>query len=167
MKNNSPQIHIDKIKKWLSEAHDLSYREEESPGSDLFCKFWIFFDDNRTISISLVYPKSQSNNDYLIIGWRWRLDDTDKKAIYNIKDRVIKQNFVDSLVRMYEEKKFKITIDFDGDCFNNISISKNLQLENITESCFLECLIDLSLAWSFVMDNFDFRRIQMKKTLMR
>jgi len=85
LKNNSPQIYIDKIKKWLDDAKDISSREEENPSSNLFCKFWIFFDDNRTISISLAYPKNQSNIDYLIIGWRWRLDDIDKKAIYNVK----------------------------------------------------------------------------------
>ncbi|HET6590038.1 MAG TPA: hypothetical protein VFG45_07745 [Candidatus Nitrosocosmicus sp.] len=43
---------IYKIKVWLDEAHDLSYREEDKLHPDRYYKLWIFFNDDKTISIS-------------------------------------------------------------------------------------------------------------------
>ena len=73
----------------------------------------------------------------MIAGWHWRLDDIDKEAISSIKSTTIKQQFIESLTDIYEDKNFKITADFNGKYFNNISISKHLHLENLTESLFL------------------------------
>ena len=80
----------------------------------------------------------------MIAGWHWRLDDIDKEALSSIKSIKIKRQFIESLTDIYENKNFKITADFNGKYFNNISISKDLQLEDLTESYFFECLIDLS-----------------------
>ncbi len=74
---------------------------------------------------------------------------------------------MDSLVQFHKGKNFKVDIDYNGEYFDNIFVSKDLPLENLSESNFLECLLELSLAWSFVMDNFDFRNIQRKKMLMQ
>ena len=82
----------------------------------------------------------------MIAGWHWRLDDIDKDAISGIKSTTIKQQFIESLADIYEDKDFRVTADFNGKYFNNISISKDLHLENLTESLLFECLKDLSLA---------------------
>ena len=113
------------------------------------------------------YFKNHSIQNCLIAGWHWRLDDIDKEAISSIKSTKIKQQFIESLTDIYEDKNFKITADFNGKYFNNISICKDLHLENLTESLLFECLKDLSLAWEFVMNNFDFRNIQRKKLIFR
>ena len=81
------------------------------------------------------------------------------------KAQYIKQQFIESLKDIYKEKNFKIAAEFNGDNFNNISVSRDLALENLTESSFFECLLDLSFAWEFVMNNFDFRNIQRKKLI--
>ena len=156
---------INKIKKWLDEAPDLSYREEDNLHPDLYYKLWIFFNDGRTISISLDYFKNYPIQNCLVIGWIWRLDSIDKKALSNIQNTRIKQQFIESLKDIHKEKNFKIAAEFNGKYFNNISVSKELQLENLTESSFFECLLDLSFAWEFVMNNFDFRNIQRKKLI--
>lgn len=158
---------INKIKKWLDEAHDLSYREEDNLHPDLYYKLWIFFNDGRTISISLDYFKNNPIQNCLVIGWIWRLDNIDKEALSDIQNTRIKQQFIESLEDIYKEKNFKIGSDFNGKYFNYISVSKELQLENLTESYFFECLLDLSFAWEFVMNNFDFRNIQRKKLIFR
>ncbi|HYF98717.1 MAG TPA: hypothetical protein VD815_01360 [Candidatus Saccharimonadales bacterium] len=158
---------INKIKKWLDEAHNLSYREEDNPHPDLYYKLWVFFNDGRTISISLDYFKNYLIQDCLVIGWLWRLDNIDKEALDNIQNTRVKQQFIESLKAIYKEKSFKITAKFNGKYFNNISISKDLQLENLTERCFFECPLDLSFAWEFVKNNFDFRNIQRNKLILR
>jgi hypothetical protein len=149
----------------------LSYREEEeeegNPHPDLYYKLWIFFNDGKTISITLDHFKNYVIQNCLVVGWHWRLDDIDKEALSSIKSIKLKQQFIESLHNIYEDKNFKITAEFNGEYFNNISISKDLHLENLTESYFFECLIDLSLAWEFVMNNFDFRNIQRKKLIFR
>lgn len=148
---------INKIKKWLDEVPDLSYREEEDnlhPG--LYYKLWIFFNDSKTISISLDYFKTMQFKNCVVVGWHWRFDDIDKEALSSIKSTKIKRQFIESLNDIYKNKNFKITSEFNGKYFNNISISRDLQLENLTESYFFECLIDLSLAWEYVKNNFDF-----------
>ena len=38
---------INKIKKWLDEAHDLYYREEDNLHPSLYYKLWVFFKDDR------------------------------------------------------------------------------------------------------------------------
>ncbi len=159
---------INKIKNWLDEAPDLSYREEEDnlyPG--LYYKLWIFFNDGKTISVSLDYLKNYAIQNCVVVGWHWRLDDIDKEALSSIKSIKIKRQFNESLNDIYEDKNYKITAEFNGKYFNNISISKDLQLEDLTESYFFECLIDLSLAWEYVMNNFDFRNIHRKKLIYR
>lgn len=113
------------------------------------------------------YFKNHSIQNCVIAGWHWRLDDIDKEAISSIKSTKIKQQFIESLTDIYENKNFKITADFNGKYFKNISICKDLYLENLTEPLLLECLKDLSLAWEFVMNNFDFRNIQRKKLIFR
>jgi hypothetical protein len=150
------RISINKIKKWLDKADDLSYREEDNLRPDLYYKLWIFFNDGRTISISLDYFKNYSIQNCLVIGWIWRRDNIDKEALSNIQSKRIKQQFIKSLNAIYKDKNFKIVSKFNGKYFNNISISKDLQLENLTERYFFECLLDLSFAWEFVMNNFDF-----------
>lgn len=83
---------INKIKKWLDEVPDLSYREEEDnlhPG--LYYKLWIFFNDGKTISISLDYFKNYAIQNCVVVGWHWRLDDIDKEALSNIKSIKIKR----------------------------------------------------------------------------
>ena len=157
---------ISKIKKWLDETHELSYREEDNLGPELYYKLWIFFNDGRTISISLDHFKNYSIQDCLVIGWLWRLDNLDKEALNNIQNRV-KQQFIESLNAVYKKKKFKITAEYDGKCFSSISISKDVQIVNLTERYFFECLLDLSFAWEFVMNNFDFRNIQRNKLIFR
>jgi len=77
---------INKIKKWLDKAHDLSYREEDNLHPDLYYKLWAFFNDGRTISISFDYFKNYSIQDCLVIGWLWRLDNIDKEALINIQN---------------------------------------------------------------------------------
>lgn len=169
VENLSYRSMINKIKKWLDETHDLSYREEEEDNlhPDLYYKLWIFFNDGKTISITLDYIKNYAIQNCVVVGWHWRLDDIDKEALSSIKSTKIKQQFIESLNDIYEDKNFKITAEFNGKYFNNISIGKDLQLENLTESLFFECLIDLSLAWEYVMNNFDFRNIQRKKLIFR
>jgi len=147
---------INKIKKWLDEADDLSYREEDNLRPDLYYKLWIFFNDGRTISISLDYFKNYSIQNCLVMGWIWRRDNIGKEELSNIQSKRIKQQFFKSLNAIYKDKNFKIVSEFNGKYFNNISISKDLQLENLTERYFFECLLDLSFAWEFVMNNFDF-----------
>jgi hypothetical protein len=146
---------INKIKKWLDEADDLSYREEDNLRPDLYYKLWIFFNDGRTISISLDYFKNYSIQNSLVIGWIWRRDNIDKKELSNIQSKRKRQQFIKSLNGIYKDKNFKIEAKFNGKYFNNISISKDLQLENLTERYFFECILDLSFAWEFVMNNFD------------
>ena len=146
---------INKIKKWLDEADDLSYREEDNLRPDLYYKLWIFFDDGRTISISLDYFKNYSIQNCLVIGWIWRCDNIDKKELSNIQSKIKRQQFIESFNAIYKDKNFKIEAKYNGKYFNNISISKDLQLENLTERYFFECLLDLSFAWEFVMNNFD------------
>ena len=146
---------INKIKKWLDEADDLSYREEDNLCPDLYYKLWIFFNDGRTISISLDYFKDYSIQNCLVIGWIWRHDNIDIKASGNIQSKIKRQQFIKSLNAIYKDKNFKIEAKFNGKHFNNISISKDLQLENLTERYFFQCLLDLSFAWEFVMNNFD------------
>ena len=147
---------INKIKKWLDKADDLSYREEDNLRPDLYYKLWIFFNDGRTISISLDYFKNYSIQNCLVMGWIWRRDNIGKEELSNIQSKRIKQQFIKSLNAIYKDKNFKIVSKFNGKYFNNISISKDLQLENLTERYFFECLLDLSFAWEFVMNNFDF-----------
>jgi len=147
---------INKIKKWLDKADDLSYREEDNLRPDLYYKLWIFFNDGRTISISLDYFKNYSIQNCLVMGWIWRRDNIGKEELSNIQSKRIKQQFFKSLNAIYKDKNFKIVSKFNGKYFNNISISKDLQLENLTERYFFECLLDLSFAWEFVMNNFDF-----------
>jgi len=147
---------INKIKKWLDEADDLSYREEDNLRPDLYYKLWIFFNDGRTISISLDYFKNYSIQNCLVMGWIWRRDNIGKEELSNIQSKRIKQQFFKSLNAIYKDKNFKIVSEFNGKYFNNISIGKDLQLENLTERYFFECLLDLSFAWEFVMNNFDF-----------
>jgi len=147
---------INKIKKWLDKADDLSYREEDNLRPDLYYKLWIFFNDGRTISISLDYFKNYSIQNCLVIGWIWRRDNIDKEASSNIQSKIKRQQFIKSLNAIYKDKNFKIVAKFNGKYFNNISISKDLQLENLTERYFFECLLDLSFAWEFVMNNVDF-----------
>ena len=156
---------LNKIKKWLDEAPDLSYREEDNLYPDLDYRLWIFFNDGRTISISLDCIKNYVIQNSLVIGWLWRLDSIDKEALNNVQSTIIKQQFIESLKDIYKEKNFKIAAEFNGDNFNNISVSRDLALENLTESSFFECLLDLSFAWEFVMNNFDFRNIQRKKLI--
>jgi hypothetical protein len=72
----------------------------------------------------------------VVVGWHWKLDDIDKEALSSIKSTKIKQQFIESLNDIYEDKNFKITAEFNGKYFNNISIGKDLQLENLTESLF-------------------------------
>ena len=146
---------INKIKKWLDKADDLSYREEDNLRPDLYYKLWIFFNDGRTISISLDYFKNYSIQNCLVMGWIWRRDNIGKEELSNIQSKRIKQQFFKSLNAIYKDKNFKIVSEFNGKYFNNISISKDLQLENLTERYFFECLLDLSFAWEFVMNNFD------------
>ena len=147
---------INKIKKWLDKADDLSYREEDNLRPDLYYKLWIFFNDGRTISISLDYFKNYSIQNCLVMGWIWRRDNIGKEELSNIQSKRIKQQFFKSLNAIYKDKNFKIVSEFNGKYFNNISIGKDLQLENLTERYFFECLLDLSFAWEFVMNNFDF-----------
>jgi hypothetical protein len=91
------------------------------------------------------------------MGWIWRRDNIGKEELSNIQSKRIKQQFIKSLNAIYKDKNFKIVATkFNGKYFNNISISKDLQLENLTERYFFECLLDLSFAWEFVMNNFDF-----------
>lgn len=163
-----PYSKLKNIKKWLDEAPDLSYREEDhSLHPYLYYKLWIFFNDGKTISISLDYFKNYAIQNCVVVGWHWRLDDIDKEALSSIKSIKIKRQFIESLTDIYENKNFKITADFNGKYFNNISISKDLQLEDLTESLLFECLKDLSLAWEYVMNNFDFRNIHRKKLIYR
>ena len=147
---------INKIKKWLDEADDLSYREEDNLRPDLYYKLWIFFNDGRTISISLDYFKNYSIQNCLVIGWIWKRDNIDKEASSNIQSKIKREQFINSLNAIYKDKNFKIVAKFNEKYFNNISISKDLQLENLTERYFFECLLDLSFAWEFVINNFDF-----------
>ena len=158
---------INKIKTWLDKAHDLSYREEDNLHPDLYYKLWIFFNDGRTISISLDYFKNYLIQDCLVIGWLWRLDNIDKEALINIQNTRVKQQFIESLSTVYKKKNFKIAAEFNGRYFINISISKDLRLENLTEMYFFECILDLSFAWEFVMNKFDFRNIQRNKLIFR
>ena len=160
---------ISKIKKWIDEAHDLSYRVEEEHNlhPDLYYKLWIFFNNGKTISITLDYFKNYTIQNCVVVGWHWRLDNVDKEALNNIKSTKIKQQFIESLSDIYKAKNFKISTEFNGEYFNNIYISKDLHLESLTVNLFFECLIDLSLAWEFVMNNFDFRNIQRKKLVSR
>jgi len=155
-----------KIRKWLDEAHDLSYREEDNLHPDLYYKSWIFFNDGRTISITLDYLKNNTIQNCLPMGWYWRFDDVDKEALSKINTQ-IKQQFIESFNDIYKDKNFKTNVEFNGKYFNNVSISKDLQLENLTQSYFFECLIDLSFAWEFMMNHFDFRNIQRNKMLLR
>lgn len=67
----------------------------------------------------------------------------------------MKQQFRESLSDNYKKKDFKVTVEFNGKYFNNISVGKYLQLENLTENYFIECPIVLSLAWEFIMNNFE------------
>jgi hypothetical protein len=43
----------------------------------------------------------------VIAGWHWRLDDIDKDAISGIKSTTIKQQFIESLADIYEDKDFR------------------------------------------------------------
>lgn len=38
---------MNKIKKWLDEAQDLYYREEDNLHPSLYYKLWVFFKDDR------------------------------------------------------------------------------------------------------------------------
>jgi hypothetical protein len=163
--NSNYRSLIYKIKVWLDEAHDLSYREEDRLHPDLHYKLWIFFNDDKTISISLDYLKNATIQNCWQIGWHWRLDNVDKETLSKISE-LVKQQFIESLSNNYKEKDFKVTAEFNGKYFTSISVSKYLQLENMTENYFIECLLDLSLAWEFVMNNFDFRNIQRKKLIL-
>ena len=91
----------------------------------------------------------------------------DKEALNNIQNTRVKQQFIESLNALYKKKNFKITAEYDGKCFSSISISKDVQIVNLTERYFFECLLDLSFAWEFVMNNFDFRNIQRNKLIFR
>ena len=113
---------ISKIKKWLDETHELSYREEDNLSPELYYKLWIFFNDGRTISISLDHFKNYSIQDCLVIGWLWRLDNLDKEALNNIQNTRVKQQFIESLNALYKKKNFKITAEYDGKCFSSISV---------------------------------------------
>ena len=72
---------INKIKKWLDKADDLSYREEDNLRPDLYYKLWIFFNDGRTISTYLDYSKNSANQNCLLIGWQWRLYEIDEETL--------------------------------------------------------------------------------------
>jgi hypothetical protein len=43
----------------------------------------------------------------VIAGWHWRLDDIYKDAISGIKSTTIKQQFIESLADIYEDKDFR------------------------------------------------------------
>jgi hypothetical protein len=146
---------INKIKKWLDKADDLSSREEENLLPGLYYKLWIFFNDGKTISISLDYYKNYSIQNSLVIGWIWRRDNIDKKELSNIQSKIKRQSFIESFNAIYKDKNFKIEAKCNGKYFNKISISKDLQLENLTERYFFQCLLDLSFAWDFVSNYFD------------
>ena len=80
------------IKKWLDEAPDLSYREEDNNlHPDLYYKLWIFLNDGKTISISLDYFKNSANQHCVVIGWLWRHENIDKEALTKVKSEKIKQ----------------------------------------------------------------------------
>ena len=98
---------INKIKKWLDEANDLSYREEDNLRPDLYYKLWIFFNDGRTISISLDYFKNYSIRNCLVIGWIWRRGNIDKEASSNIQSKIKREQFIKSLNAIYIDKEFQ------------------------------------------------------------
>jgi hypothetical protein len=55
----------------------------------------------------LDYFKNYRIQNCVIAGWHWRLDDIDKDAISGIKSTTIKQQFIESLADIYEDKDFR------------------------------------------------------------
>ena len=67
------------------------FKKEDSLHPDPYYKLWIFFNDGKTISISLDYFKNSANQHCVGIGWLWRHENIDKEALTKVKSEKIKQ----------------------------------------------------------------------------
>lgn len=154
MLNSIVEETLSKVKYWLDEVDELSYRIENTISANGHFKLWIFFNDEKIISISLNFLSHPNiNNNYLVVGWKWHLNDLDIGDLYGLRNLEIK-NRLAGISTVYNYKGFDFVIDNLGNSSKSITMSAKIPLSALSQKYLLVRILDLSLAWTSILRHF-------------
>lgn len=154
MLNSIVEETLSKVKYWLDDVDELSYRIDNTISANNHFKLWIFFNDEKIISISLNFLSHPNiNNNYLVVGWKWHLNDLDIGDLYGLRNLEIK-NSLAGISTVYNYKGFDFVIDNLGNSSKSITMNAKIPLSALSQKYLLVRILDLSLAWTSILRHF-------------